>query len=209
MEKQKIIYVYEIINFMGSVEYVGQTKNLKLRFWQHKSKKGRFKNRQDIIINPIMVFDNFYDAYKKECEMQIFWDIETIDLNHRKKCGVKSGEISKKQNRLNKIKTPESIAKGGRIGGKISGGIAKKTGQIYELHKYIIESGLLKIARDKANKVKRKPIIAYDKNMNFVKEFISITEAANVLGVYQANISKVLLNKISQTGGYKFKYKVK
>ena len=44
-------YIYEIVNLLGTVEYVGETNNPKLRFINHKCKNGLFYKRQDILMN--------------------------------------------------------------------------------------------------------------------------------------------------------------
>lgn len=52
----------------------------------------------------------------------------------------------------------------------------------------------------------KKKIDQYDKNGNFIKSFDSLTNAAKELKLKQANITKVLLNKRTNTGGFVFTY---
>jgi len=52
-----------------------------------------------------------------------------------------------------------------------------------------------------------KSIIQYDLEGNFIKEWSSITEAGNNLGICLGNISCVLKNKQKSAKGFKFKYK--
>jgi predicted GIY-YIG superfamily endonuclease len=71
----KKYYVYEIVNLMGSVEYVGETCNPKGRLANHKSKSrtpgsGRFGNRSDIFMNIVKEFDNKTDAFNYQCDLQ-------------------------------------------------------------------------------------------------------------------------------------------
>jgi predicted GIY-YIG superfamily endonuclease len=80
---EKIYYVYELINLLGTVEYVGMSSNPKKRLWQHKAKKGNstgvgyFQGRQDLLMNIIKTFNNKREALDFEHEMQIFWGLET------------------------------------------------------------------------------------------------------------------------------------
>ena len=53
----------------------------------------------------------------------------------------------------------------------------------------------------------RKPIIQYDKQGRYIKEWSSISDAARALHLQVSNISKVLSKERKTTGGYIFKYK--
>ena len=63
-------YVYELVNLMGTVEYVGETQNPKKRIYNHKSKYGKFTARADIFMNIIKEFNNKKDAYEYQCIIQ-------------------------------------------------------------------------------------------------------------------------------------------
>ena len=68
-------YVYEIVNLMGTVEYVGETINPKERLANHKSKHkgngtGKFYGRNDIFMNIVKEFDSKSDAFNYQCELQ-------------------------------------------------------------------------------------------------------------------------------------------
>jgi len=52
-----------------------------------------------------------------------------------------------------------------------------------------------------------KPIEQYDLNGNFIKEFESITKAANETGANNSNISAVLNGRREKCKGFKYKYK--
>lgn len=51
-----------------------------------------------------------------------------------------------------------------------------------------------------------KSINMYTKNGEFIKTFESVTQATILLNLDQGNISKVLVNRLKTTGGYKFAY---
>ena len=68
-------YVYELVNLMGSVEYVGESANLKDRIYTHFKRKpdgnrGKFYGRCDMIVNIAAEFDNKKDAWDLQCELQ-------------------------------------------------------------------------------------------------------------------------------------------
>lgn len=52
-----------------------------------------------------------------------------------------------------------------------------------------------------------KPVIKYDKNMNFIKEYSSITSASKENNVYAGNIIMVCKGKYKQIKGYIYAYK--
>jgi hypothetical protein len=74
-------YVYEIINLMGTIEYVGETMYPKCRWRNHKRKlrspgSGRFGNRSDIFMNIVKEFDNKIDAFNYQCNLQIEYGLK-------------------------------------------------------------------------------------------------------------------------------------
>jgi len=73
----EIWYVYELINLMGTIEYVGESKNPQSRIKNHLSKNGKFHKRSDIIMNIICQFDNRKDAFNYQCELQKQYGFET------------------------------------------------------------------------------------------------------------------------------------
>jgi predicted GIY-YIG superfamily endonuclease len=80
-----MFYVYEIINSLGTVEYVGQTSNLKVRKYQHFRKKptdssrhGKFYGRQDLFLYPVAEFNTQREALDYEDELTKFWGLLTM-----------------------------------------------------------------------------------------------------------------------------------
>lgn len=52
-----------------------------------------------------------------------------------------------------------------------------------------------------------KPVLQYDKNGNFIKEYSSIMYAERKTGIYHQNIGKVCRGKYHTAGGFLWKYK--
>ena len=84
----KKVYVYTLVNNNGQVEYVGETIYPIKRMQQHKSKYGKFYNRNDIKMQIIKEFDSKTDAYYFQCELQKQYgfdsDYETHSANAMK-----------------------------------------------------------------------------------------------------------------------------
>lgn len=62
-------------------------------------------------------------------------------------------------------------------------------------------------AKAKASAARKKAILQFTKQNNFVKEWSSVKEAAIGLGIDRGNISSCLTEKIKSAGGYIWKYK--
>jgi predicted GIY-YIG superfamily endonuclease/DNA-binding XRE family transcriptional regulator len=114
-------YVYELVNQMGTVEYVGKTVNPKKRFRQHlslpKGNHGRFHNRQDIQMNIVGCYENLYESLQVENDLQVYWGLET-DRSKRSVKGIKNGcsklteeQVKEIKNLLTKKISQDKIAK--------------------------------------------------------------------------------------------------
>lgn len=60
---------------------------------------------------------------------------------------------------------------------------------------------------EKTAQKNRKPILCFDKEMNFIKEYDSTIAASKELNIYPSNITRVLKNPDATSKGYKFRYK--
>ena len=84
MEKDKIWYVYEIINVLGTVEYVGYTSDPRMKKWKHFKNKpkpgcfhGKFYQRQDCFFHIIDQFKTKIDARNLETKLQKELNLDT------------------------------------------------------------------------------------------------------------------------------------
>jgi hypothetical protein len=108
--------------------------------------------------------------------------------------GKLSGKIASQSGQLKSI-----CSLGGKIGGKISGPIVGRMN---------VESGQIDIARRKSIEVIRKAIIQLDMDGTFIREWISISEAARELNLHGTSISQVCKGGSQKTtGGFIFRYK--
>jgi predicted GIY-YIG superfamily endonuclease len=123
-------YVYELINLLGTIEYVGESKNPYQRFNSHTKVKpgkamGKFYGRQDLTLNIVKEFNNRKDAYQYQCELQSKYGLITdrelssqsmkgksrkpFSIEHRQKIGdanrkrIYSAETLKKMSDARKL----------------------------------------------------------------------------------------------------------
>ena len=119
-------YVYEIINTLGTIEYVGETQNPKRRLKEHTRNQplqpglGKFYGRTDIIMNVVKEFDNKKDAYDYQCKLQneygLISDVEVFNKNfnngHK---GYKHSIKAKEKMRLARLCKPSNRLGTGKI----------------------------------------------------------------------------------------------
>ena len=90
----KEYFVYELINLLGTIEYVGETQHPKQRFNYHKSNAGNFTKRQDLIMNIVNVFNTEREAWDYQCKLQNEYGLKTdreIMSEAMQKIGFKKG----------------------------------------------------------------------------------------------------------------------
>ena len=84
--------VYELINTLGSVEYVGVTNNPRYRFWQHTRRKdgrhGQFLNRTDIFMNIVKETYDKKEALELEGKLKLEYGMEWTERTR----GIKGGK---------------------------------------------------------------------------------------------------------------------
>ena len=106
----KKFYVYEIINLMGTIEYVGETRHPKRRWSNHKCNAtngggaGKFYNRNDVFMNIVKEFNNRREALDYQYQLQREYKLPT-DLDY--KIGNKN-TFGKKKSDESKLKISKS-----------------------------------------------------------------------------------------------------
>jgi len=133
-------YLYELINLMGTVEYVGQSKRPKVRLRQHtkidpigdRNFHGRFYKRQDIFMNIVASYETKEEVLKEEWKLQEYWGLKK-DSDHSRGSNNWCSKLS--DNDVIKIK---SLLRGGKTCIEIS--------KIFNVHQKIISN--IKIGRN-------------------------------------------------------------
>jgi hypothetical protein len=114
----KTYKVYELINSMGTVEWVGETsQELRLRFKQHTQyKNGGFKGRSDLFINFVSEFNNRKDARELEGKLKLEYGLEWTEKIRAIKGGRKNGAENGKKSRKLTINEANSIRNEYKLG---------------------------------------------------------------------------------------------
>jgi hypothetical protein len=202
----KKYYVYHIPNFIqkdGSIGKIGTSVNPKTRV-----RKQKYTDYEILFVT-----ENKDEAAAKEIQLQkeYGYRVDTIPYNV-----------------IVKIATKESRIKGGKIGGKAAGKIAVESGQIQRLGRKNVESGHLakvqslggkaagKIAVESGNwnviakmgsDFRKRSILQFTKDNQFIKEWSSAAEVDKELKINKSNIAKCCKGKYKSTSGYIWKYK--
>ena len=92
-------YVYELINTLGTIEYVGRTTNPNWRMYQHTKAKpstgtgvGMFYGRNDLHMHIVKDFTNITDANLYEGELKLSYGMEWVERERSRKAACKVGK---------------------------------------------------------------------------------------------------------------------
>ena len=227
--QEPIIGIYKITNPKGKV-YIGQSVHIVRRFCRYKNIQE--KDKQFKIYNSLQKygFERHIFEIIEECLLEqldikeIYWkqyylDQFESDWNmvlfcnlHDSGGGPLSEETKKKiSNSLKgRIKSEEvrknmSLSKKGKPNLKLRK--PRKEGSGDNISKGKIGKKVMKIYsnKNKPNILLQKPILQFDINGVFIKEWSCQTEAFN--NNYPQSISQALRGKIKTSGGYIWKYK--
>jgi len=219
-----IIYVLEKDNIPF---YIGKCNNINVRYSQHKKTYGN-----DIIIKILELVES-KDWKNKEKYYISLYESKGFKLENKNKGGggpTKLNNISKQKiinSKLGNNYKLKNIPKGTieelyKVKGIYE--ICKELNLTYNTIRNYLENKKLyipnnnrkqdneeaKLKKSLANKGKRsRPVIQFDKQMNYVKEYTNITEACNSIGKpnRQSDITMACQNKQKTAFGYIWKYK--
>lgn len=170
--------IYMIINYVNNYRYVGSSKNLSQRLWEHRANLRH--NKHD---NP-----HLQNAWNKYGEKSFNYVI-------LEKCNEEE-RYEREQYYVNVLKPEYNICVEVVNQPPTSETARRKQS---ETRKRMFESGELQIAHNKV-------VFAYDKNGNFLGEWKSIRKAAQHFRISTSGINGVLKRKFEQIKGLKFFY---
>jgi hypothetical protein len=225
------IYLISNINNESLRSYVGKTKNPIRREYHHKR---RFGNQiQFKIIDQI---ESINSAEWKPLEIKWIRYYEQLGytLENKNEGGNGPDKHSNETKfKISKSKQGNTYNLGKKYSDESKNKIKiKKQGQKYNVTKKGKEHGNYGVIRSNEWKEKQsiskkgkkiywaykitqgkigkglKPIIQLDKENNLIKEWSSLKEASQILGIKSGDISKVCSEKQNTAGGFKWKYKV-
>lgn len=212
-----MIAIYKITNRINNMVYVGSTLDVENRFKIHirslKNKKHHCKRLQEDYNNlgiESFVFQVVEEVTKellmiKEQELINYYNLENLLYNSTFKAFHKGTDSDE-------TKIRKSIA---MINNK--NGLGKKPSEKsllrlaeYNKNRIIKDSTRQKMSEAKKGKesLKKLPVLQYDKEDNFVKEWKSATDASKALNIIRNNIVKCLKNQRNFAGNFVWKYKI-
>lgn len=201
-------YIYYLCKDNGVPLYIGKTKNPpKIRLNNHKHKK-----EKNLTLNVIDKIPTSEWKFWEKHYISLFksWGFQLINKNNGGG-GSKGGytltqETKDKIGKANSRPKPEGF---GDILSKIKTGVPlslnarNKISQNKTNHKCYKDPN----RGEKIRKSKNKPIIQYDINNNFIKEWESGKQASKYLQIDARGISLCCRKKGKTAGGYIWKYK--
>lgn len=197
--------IYKITNLITNKVYIGSSKNLNKRYKEHfnslknnnhhssklqrsynKYKENAFKFEilEECNIDKLIEREQYYmDNYKP------FFNINPKASSCEGRVLTKNHKLKISNSNKNKIRSEELKLRWSNI---------KKENPNPELYKLIVE---------KAKEVNSIKVLKYNKNMEFIKEYSSMTEAARDINGDPSTISKVCKGKIKSHRNFIFKIK--
>jgi len=181
MEKSGI---YQIINLQTRKSYIGSSKNLQTRKYQHWY-------RLKANIHPNQHLQNAWNKYTKNSF--IFIILEQCDINSL---------LNKEQYYIDILKPEFNIRK------ECINNKGFKHSEITKIEISNTSKKRWNENREKMTECLYKPILCYNKKGEFIKEYKSVKEASLDIKTFSTNISQVLKDKNIFVKGFHFKYKI-
>ena len=108
-------HVYELINTLGTVEYVGETDNPPRRFKRHLSKQGKFRGRLDLHMHIVNSFATKKEAYAFQNELQKAWGLQP-DNERMARIGSANPRTNFTEEQVREIRSRYVKGKGAELG---------------------------------------------------------------------------------------------
>jgi len=225
MEINKIGYIYMITSPTGRL-YVGSTINISNR-WNHyyllKCKSQRklynsllkygwkahiFEIIMKVPIDEMLKYETMigwgFNVLEKEnlnCRLPKLGDIYSVmSYDTKLRIGFKNKNSIRTQAQKDNLKFIN-------LGKKLSKETCIKMGKARLGNKHALGKTRISEFKLTMNSHNFKPILQFDLNDNFIKEWISIKNAAEVLKINSGHIGQVCLGKRKSSGRFKWKYK--
>ena len=215
-----MVGIYKITNPNGRI-YIGQSTNVKDR-WKKYSKL--FCKDQPSLYSSLKKYgwENHIKEIIEECEVndldsrEIYWGkhynvLSNKHLNNRLGRGFGSydSEETKIKKSLCHLGRENYWLKNKPLTQEHKDKISKaKTGNKQNRTKTRSDKGISRRYHvEFIVKAKNKPVLQYDKNNNFIKEWESGKQASRELNIPQSNINNNCNNKVKSAGGFIWKFK--
>jgi group I intron endonuclease len=221
--------IYKLIDpITNEIRYIGLTFNdLKQRLKSHCSEKSKSHKSNWVQslkkqgLKPVIesIEDNIL-SYDEVCEREIFYINKYKSEGHRLTNMASGGNKNKKMSDETRKKMSDSaknrsfklvLSDDTKI--LISEKAKKRFESESEREKLRISNKRYEDSKTEEQKINdiliqdTKSVIQYDKNMNFISEYLSIRDAERKTNINRSNISKCCKNKVKSAGGFIWKYK--
>ncbi len=233
---KKISGIYKFVNLINGKRYIGQSTDIKLRWYRHKSCSK--SNKAKTYFNKALRkygWDNFYFVIIEEVkDLQLLDKREDFWINYyntmngkmgynlcsagKNRTGYKHTEETKEKIRLTRFKnnigigykhTLESLKKISEASKSRIGFKSVWFGKKFsQEHKNKISQGNIgrKVSLETRVKLSRQ-VIQYNQNNELIKIWPSITDASKTLNIDNGSISRCCKGIYKTVGGFKWKYK--
>ena len=228
-----MIGIYKITNLLNGKFYIGQSVDIKRRFYEHKKLNREVRSNIKKAIKKYGL-ENFYFEVLEECspemlnEKEIFY-IKTLKPEYNiceGGTGLKGYKLDEKtiqkikiKNKLNwenkSFEEKNKIIKNNLTGPKKNHKVSLKTREKLRLHNLNKKQSIEAIEKRKKTIENKKKNGYVQLNLSHKKQvlcietkqiFNSIKEASEILKINSSSISLVAKGKRKSCGGYRFKY---
>lgn len=227
----KIEYrIYQLVDPTNNqIRYVGLTLNtLNQRLKSHRNENSKshktnwVKSLQKKGYSPKIELIEIVSTYEEACEREIYWISKLKEEGHRLTNHASGGNKNKKMS--DEVRLKMSIAQKERyknkkvflsneVKKKISESTKKRMQKDSERERLRISNKKYEDSKTEEQKIndilkqEHRIIVQYDRNMNYISEYISIRDAMKRTNINRANISKCCQLKVATAGGYVWRYK--
>jgi group I intron endonuclease len=211
--KEKIIGIYKITNPNGKI-YIGQSTDVLKRFQIHKGLYGNNLTKLERSFNKYGIKNHKFELLE-ECSSDMldkkekYWIYSYNSINEglNIEVGGNGGYLSDHtKNLISKKKKNHPCYSNPQRGKKISKAL-KGREKNWGKGKEKKGKKQLKEFKDHVSKIKSTPILQYNINGEFIKEWDSIINASKTLNVHREAISSNLRKITKTSGGYVWRYK--
>ena len=227
---EEVYKIYKLIDPVDeSVRYVGLTINsLNQRLKSHRNEKSKshksawIKSLKSKGNTPKIELIEEVDSYEQACDREIFWIDKLRQDGHKLTNHATGGNKNKRMSDEVRQKMSISHIERNKLHKKTFSEESKKlmSSRRKELMKDPKNREKLRIASKRFEEAKtqeqklmdiliqpHKEVVQHDLQMNAIKEFISISQAARDTNLFYTNISKCCHHKVSTVGGWIWRFK--
>ena len=197
----KVPVIYKIVNKINNKIYIGQTIEFRKRMSHHYAALSKNRHCSLYLQNSFNKHgvDNFYIEIIEECTL--------VNICLREQYWIETLKSYDKELGYNILINSPSPWYGKRTKEHCENISKGLTGKHPSLETRKRQSDARKGRFTGSENINSRVVLQFDKNMNFIKEYISIKEASDYTNIIRTGISNALKNRSKYSGGFVWKYK--